>query len=558
MLGQTASILMAISLTSVAEAQLSVGCQGGSYLDTDTQKCANCQFASYNPAYNGTSCTSCKASCTRNQFVSDFVDECQEPPSRCEGCLQQCSNPQDVLLWPCSTGMRAADPSRCIAKTHFSDIRSHRCAESGKYFDLQGTTAATRLKSELLSVSPSGVYFAVSHVDLDVKIYRSLNLDQPLLSSETTLIPEFQFDQPSPTSNVDVFKSLTWSLDGKTLYVSTRNASIMRISVSDEGKFTVAMSWSKAPSTSSMEIPCSHIFSNSSCVAMPTIQSAAKQIVLICSFDTCSGNDRSSYLVRILSNGDRLPVPLLHRALYPSTRLMYDVSWNVAYWSTYSEWPFNRMQNHQGPWANSTTKRNVLKVMLSTDFNIDKIGDLFPVNLFPASFSKTFEAASIMPGAGGLLFAYMANRSDMAELFVFKTQNFSMPLDTAKPLHEYFYVNGSLRTLATSSYDLPSRVFFTEHGRFFVNNPKDPDTILTFGMCKCQFFSFLHCPDHETSTNLFPKMQHVLLERSHWGHPILVCTGSQNASVQKAASGWTCNQQSFHAEMSILVCQMNT
>lgn len=83
------------------------------------------------------------------------------------------------------------------------------------------------------------------------------------------------------------------------------------------------------------------------CVSLPqqplptsVIVPDRKQVVLICSFDSSLSTDNPAYLLRIYNDGSRLVDKQLHSTTYAATSLLYDVSFNVVYWTVFATWTY--------------------------------------------------------------------------------------------------------------------------------------------------------------------------------------------------------------------------
>ena len=426
--------------------------------------CVNCEFASYNFPYSATatSCSNCNAACDAGKYLINAQNEICPSYSAipdCQSC-QSCSTSEQVV-WPCTTGRRISDSSKCIPAANFLDIRKTKCP-ANQYLDFEPVQVKSWRDTDLLSVSPTSMFFAVSNAAWYVRIYESESLENPLITPVTSQSPVMEHFTSTQPLTYNIFKSLTWSMDGNFLYVLQRDGSIMRMQVMPAGSRTIQPAWS---ASSAAETPCMHSASKSMCIAMPS--SLKLSIGLICTIDICTTNVRTSYLVRIKNSGERLPVSLAaHSAPYPATHLMLDASNNVAYWSIYSEWLYAKASLSDG-WATSSTKRKVLKVALSTDYNIGTISQILA--------SGTLEAAALMPGSS-LLLAYMPSSSSVVNLIVRDTSDLSAAVSSAA-----FHPN--IQNFSTSAYALPSRVFFTDHGRFFVQKPLEPLMVVKYGQC---------------------------------------------------------------------------
>lgn len=471
-----------------------------------------CGFPMY-PSSAGDTCTSCLADCnsySESSYLVNVGSACLNPLNAkriCQSC-RECGT-TETTIWPCYTGIRSSDSSRCVPSSTFVDIRNTQCS-AGSYLDFSPADAKAWKTTDLLAASPSGLYFAVAHPPHFVKIYYSRSLDYPLIPPSTNTNPVLDFYEAQVPLNYAVFKALTWSMEGNILYVLAYDGSIMKM---DPSAKTSIRTWALAPNVATtLENPCQHPSSFSSCIALPVIQTQSQQIALICSFDSCTTGNRFSYLVRILNTGEnqRLPVdPMLHKAVYPAVNLMYDASWNVAYWTTYSEWPTLDKSSLNSPWATSSTKRKVLRVALSADYNIASITDLLPPSLGPAGIS--FEAASILPGSSNLLLAFVATSSTSVDLKVF--QRGSPLIQVFDPWPEYTYSTSTWHNFPTVDFQLPSRFFITEAGgRVFIQRPQEASIISKYGQC-------LSCPSGKTtpgtSTGVF-KLDECICLNNQW------------------------------------------
>lgn len=321
-----------------------------------------------------------------------------------------------------------------------------------------------------------------------VKIFESSGPDQPVVQQQQQQLPIMQFyETPTPLQTA-VFKALTWSFDGDQLYVLTANASVMVMRVMPlEVRGTIVTSWS--PAASSGLNPCQYSLARSMCVSMPTVANSLlqqSQIALICSLDRCTAGVRDAYLLRILNDGKtRLTDLSLHKSIYPATGLLYNISGNVIYWSTYNEWPFSKISSSvtHDTWASSGTKRRILQVDLSVDYNIVSIQDFsMSMQQLVMPNGATFESAAVMPRSN-VLFAYIPTSASTVDLFLFNANgNFTRPRND-------MYL--SFRSLPTSNFLLPPRVFFTEQGRFFVHRPADADIIKKYSECVGKIPCFL-------------------------------------------------------------------
>lgn len=119
-------------------------------------------------------------------------------------------------------------------------------------------------------------------------------------------------------------------------------------------------------------------FARQQCIALPIHDpyksknealQIERQIQLICVFNYARNNNGDayasfgSYVVRITGNGTRMPVVLArHGTSFASSSILYDVSFNAAYISTYRNVSFS------GP-------KHVLRIRLSPSFNfVDERG----------------------------------------------------------------------------------------------------------------------------------------------------------------------------------------
>jgi hypothetical protein len=234
------------------------------------------------------------------------------------------------------------------------------------------------------------------------------------------------------------------------------------------------------------------------CVAVPKVANPlpdVQQIELICSFDQCTSGNRLSYLVRFASNGNslgqRLRVEDRHRALHPATSLLRDTSRNVLYWSIYDEWPFDKTSVHPSAWGASTTRRKVLVVDLSVDYNILSIRDVVSSSsswIASPSRGRTLEAAAVNPRTG-TIFAFVAVSSSAVQLQLLEPslQDAAVIAIKQSPLPVRIQ-------LPTVNFILPPRVLFSAQGRFFVQRPAEADTIRRLGDC-------VPCPNGRITLN---------------------------------------------------------
>lgn len=192
----------------------------------------------------------------------------------------------------------------------------------------------------------------------------------------------------------DVFKSMTWSQDGNSLYVMLRNASIMKMQVSPASSQSINGKWSQ-PNLNNEPVACPT--ANHVCVSLPQLLSSDPQtrISMICTLSMCSPpSTNMTYLVRVMANGNRLGIKTQTTSDGPSHQLpgiglhlLYDRSWNMLYWTV----------------LQGTTKK-LFRVILSTDYSILEA----PAESHPALLSLvqgggglTFEAAALQPGKLG-------------------------------------------------------------------------------------------------------------------------------------------------------------
>jgi hypothetical protein len=97
------------------------------------------------------------------------------------------------------------------------------------------------------------------------------------------------------------------------------------------------------------------------CIAVPvhptSVLAPGRQIQLICMITFVQNEVFGTYLVRVLGNGNRMPVDMArHTAPYASSSLFYDVSFNAVYLSTY------RIASFSGP-------KHILKARLNAGYN---------------------------------------------------------------------------------------------------------------------------------------------------------------------------------------------
>ena len=97
--------------------------------------------------------------CSSGSFITNVKDACTDPSRKnCEQC-KDCGSYRTT--WPCFSGRRAADPSRCIDLDAFVDFRNHRCKQN-EYFDYQLADA----KAWNAGTPPHLSIFAVHHISL--------------------------------------------------------------------------------------------------------------------------------------------------------------------------------------------------------------------------------------------------------------------------------------------------------------------------------------------------------------------------------------------------------
>lgn len=197
------------------------------------------------------------------------------------------------------------------------------------------------------------------------------------------------------------------------------------------------LNWSPRPSSSTdvlqpvwgVRFPLTYGYeqlARHACVAVPIFQEPVnemevfRQIQLVCSFDYVrSARVRAgletpdpattfgTYLVRVMGDGRRLPVDLrMHTANFSSSGLLYDVSYNAIYLTTFAS-------------ASYTGEKRVLRVRLTASYNYE--GDVTGVANASSSIlhdpgfgaSVSFDGAVIEPRSNAL-FYYVANAQGSA------------------------------------------------------------------------------------------------------------------------------------------------
>lgn len=472
---------------------------GGTTYKSSGGTCVPCETASYTPtASNAASCSPCTqangqcASSPEEAGVGLYMRQshltCAEflAQKDCTACqLCDSTNQREITIWPCLNKLRSSDTVKCMPRQDFMDIEGNlNCPSVGQYLDLSPVPAKIWNPSDLLAPSPNGRFFAECYRVQYVKIYEPYSLERPLASG-FFVPPVMQFFEAETASSTPIFKSITWSLDGNSLYVLTANASIMLMTVWPIEARGIVKSWSPAPTVSaSGEDPCQASSSRSMCVAMPQASMyASVQIALICSFDICSSGNRLSYLVRILSDGRTRLVNQNHRATKPATGLMYNASGNVLYWSVYDDWT-GISTTDITKWATSSTRRKVLQVDLSVDYNIVSIHNFTFARPLGLAIGSTFEAAAIMPRSN-ILFCYLPTSSTLVELFLFDRDGNYTKASSSSSRY------APLKSFPTTGSAFPSRVFFMDNGRFFLQRPGELFLVEKYGECvgAFQFFS---------------------------------------------------------------------
>lgn len=258
----------------------------------------------------------------------------------------------------------------------------------------------------------------------------------------------------------------------------------------------VISKWSAITSYNAFEKPYSAAVINSpsvpSCVSMPqqplingSSSFPRKQVALICSFDLSTTASRTAYLVRILSDGSRLPVdpvnhisPTLYAAV-PGKALLYDVAFNIIYWTVFQTW--------NAAYGQDTEKRTIYRVLLDPEYNIslvDYSGPAFDAPPPSAASSVehplgiSLEAASMEPSDGGMLYVYLCRLGSEAKLYKIPVLQMESGGGAARsrqilPLEESNDgpALSSIERMASATCRLPAKFFFTLHGRLFVQRP---------------------------------------------------------------------------------------
>ena len=183
---------------------------------------------------------------------------------------------------------------------------------------------------------------------------------------------------------------------------------------------------------------------------------------------------------------------------YAAAGLLYDHSFNAIYWTLFQTW--------SKPYSHATEKKTVHRVVLYPDYDINYTETSSAFN-YPGPASQhplglSLEASSVEPSSeNNAIYAYLCHMGSRARLYKLSTatargtyiRNTSFgPLDsTDGPVLKSIEVVNSTQCL------LPTKFFFTLHGRLFWQRPYygpavGTDSVFLAGNCQM-------CPNGLTS-----------------------------------------------------------
>jgi hypothetical protein len=118
------------------------------------------QVASF-PTYFDTSrklCYPCDVSCGSESFVSAKEEACLADSEY--GRCQMCKRCDFQRIWPCLSGIRSTDSSKCM-DMEYMNILDHRCPVN-QYLTYEPSDARYLTEEYIISVNPSSKSFALS------------------------------------------------------------------------------------------------------------------------------------------------------------------------------------------------------------------------------------------------------------------------------------------------------------------------------------------------------------------------------------------------------------
>jgi hypothetical protein len=298
------------------------------------------------------SCTACSP-CGYQQFMrmSNLCDgtqsyDTQSRTEACTTCIQMCENGQE-MVYPCYSGNGTVDTTMCMS--NYIYVKTLACNTGDSY--LSPFTEYVATVPPTFQVLPNAMsnVFALMEPFVGVTVWESRNLDGAIAKKYEEFPPLMQYEQPSSAQGGQrIISSISWSLDGNVLYAVRMDATIVRMQVFPQKYRGIEASWSVISQYNQVEKPYSaqpNSPSLPSCVAVPQQPKSPDyeyvlriQVELICTFDSGIKDERSAYIVRIMSDGSRLVDMQRHFSTYAAAGLLYDVSFNVIYWTVWNTW----------------------------------------------------------------------------------------------------------------------------------------------------------------------------------------------------------------------------
>jgi hypothetical protein len=104
-------------------------------------------------------CYPCDVECGVGAYVAKTNAACNADSAvdSCSVCGSMCSS---NIIWPCLSGMRRSDSSRCL-DSDFMKVWGHRCPQD-KYLTYVPSIARFWQEEHIISVNPTSTFFALS------------------------------------------------------------------------------------------------------------------------------------------------------------------------------------------------------------------------------------------------------------------------------------------------------------------------------------------------------------------------------------------------------------
>ena len=240
------------------------------------------------------------------------------------------------------------------------------------------TSTESQFNPLLSSMAPGLVLRVFFHQQTSSQAYVFRVVVSRLSSINNITVSTSYFTFVSPVSAVigtgdRIVASGAWSFDGLSYFLLWMDGTVSKAThLPALGTLDFTAVWSSPPSQSLAPLwpvvvhPEASAYAsliNHQCAAVPmhpaVMIAPGRQIQLICliTFVRQQPTALGSYLVRIRGDGTRMPVDMVrHTTLYASSSMLYDVSFNVLYVSTYKQASFS------GP-------KHVLRVRLNAGYN---------------------------------------------------------------------------------------------------------------------------------------------------------------------------------------------